>query len=107
MAGFFIAAHAAKLTVLLDGYVASAAALIAEHWQPGTSQSLIAAHLSAEPGHRHVLRILGLEPFLDWNMRLGEGTGALLLLPLLDAAATMTRDMATLNSMGIAPRRDR
>lgn len=103
MAGFYAAAHTLGLTVLLDGYVASSAALIAERLQPGSAKSLIAAHLSAEPGHRRVLTRLGLEPFLDWNMRLGEGTGALLLLPLVDSAAEMTLRMATLADLGIAP----
>jgi nicotinate-nucleotide--dimethylbenzimidazole phosphoribosyltransferase len=100
MAGFYMAAHCAGLTILLDGFVTSAAALIAEQLQPGTSASMIAAHLSAERGHGFVLEHLGLHPFLEWNMRLGEGTGALLLLPLLDAAAGMTCDMATLESLG-------
>ena len=99
MAGFFMSARSLGLTIVLDGYVASAAALIAEQLQPGTATSLIAAHLSAEPGHRLVLEQLGLHPFLEWNMRLGEGTGALLLLPLLDAAASMTCEMATLDSL--------
>jgi nicotinate-nucleotide--dimethylbenzimidazole phosphoribosyltransferase len=101
MAGFFVEAHAAGLTVLLDGYVASAAALVAEMIAPGTSRSMIAAHLSAEPGHRRVLDRLGLEPFLHWQMRLGEGTGALLLLPLVDAAAALTNQMARLEDRGI------
>jgi nicotinate-nucleotide--dimethylbenzimidazole phosphoribosyltransferase len=100
MAGFFMAAHSAGLTVILDGYVASAASLVAEHLQHGTAKSMIAAHLSAEPGHRIVLERLGLQPFLEWNMRLGEGTGALLLLPLLDAAARMACVMAKLDSLG-------
>lgn len=102
MAGFFKAAHSAGLTVVLDGYVASAAGLIADHLQPGTATSMIAAHLSAERGHRFVLEQLGLTPFLEWNMRLGEGTGALLLLPILDAAAKMTCDMAKLDSLGLS-----
>ncbi|MBC7816307.1 MAG: nicotinate-nucleotide--dimethylbenzimidazole phosphoribosyltransferase, partial [Planctomycetaceae bacterium] len=84
--------------------VASAAALIAEHQSPGVSRSLIAAHLSTEPAHRAVLERLKLTPFLDWNLRLGEGTGALLLLPLLDAAVAMTSQMATLQSLGITPK---
>lgn len=99
MTGCFMAAHTAGMTVLLDGYVAGAAALIAEHLQPGTAQSLIAAHRSAEPGHARVLERLNLTPLLEWNMRLGEGTGALLLLPLLDAAASMVEQMATLESL--------
>jgi nicotinate-nucleotide--dimethylbenzimidazole phosphoribosyltransferase len=99
MAGFYAAAHSAGLTILLDGYVASAAALIADHLQPGTVASMIAAHRSAEPGHSFVLEHLRLQAFFDWKMRLGEGTGALLLLPMLDAAAKMTSEMATLESL--------
>lgn len=104
MAGFFSAARSLGLTVLLDGYVASAAALIAEHLHAGTTASMIAAHLSAEPGHQQVLDRLGLQPMLQWNMRLGEGTGALLLLPLLDAAAQITNGMETLASAGVTKR---
>ena len=102
MAGFFAEAHAARLTILLDGYVAGAAALVAEHHVPGAARSMIAAHLSAEPGHRFVLERLRLEPFLHWNLRLGEGTGALLLMPLLDAAAALTNQMARLQDLGIS-----
>ncbi|MDB5339716.1 MAG: Nicotinate-nucleotide--dimethylbenzimidazole phosphoribosyltransferase [Planctomycetaceae bacterium] len=104
MAGFFVAAHRLGLTIILDGAVASSAALIAEHRSPGVSRSMIAAHLSTEPAHRAVLERLSLTPFLDWNMRLGEGTGALLLLPLLDAASAMISKMATLESFGISPK---
>ena len=104
MAGFFAEAHRHGLTILLDGAVASAAALISEHRLPGVTRSMIAAHLSTEPAHRVVLDKLNLTPFLDWNLRLGEGTGALLLLPLLDAAAVMVSRMATLESFGIRPR---
>lgn len=101
MAGFFLEATAANLTVILDGYVASAAALIAAYFRPETATSMIAAHLSAESGHGLVLKRLGLSPFLQWDLRLGEGTGALLLMPLLDAAAAMTREMATLQDLEI------
>lgn len=103
MAGFFVAAQRHGLTIILDGAVASSAALIAEYQSPGVSRSMIAAHLSTEPAHRAVLEHLKLTPFLDWNMRLGEGTGALLLLPLLDAASAMISRMATLESFGIRP----
>jgi nicotinate-nucleotide--dimethylbenzimidazole phosphoribosyltransferase len=101
MAGFFLEAHARRLTILLDGYVATAAALIAEHLQPGTAGSMLAAHLSAEPGHRRCLDTLGLQPWLEWQMRLGEGTGALVLLPLVDAAAAIASQMATLASLNV------
>lgn len=104
MAGFFMEAQRSGMTILLDGAVASSAALIAEHQSPGVSRAMIAAHLSTEPTHRAILERLKLTPFLDWNLRLGEGTGALLLLPLLDAAAAMVSQMATLESFGISPK---
>lgn len=96
MAGYYAAAAQAGVTILLDGYVTTAAALIAEKLAPGTAGQMIAAHLSAEPGHRAALTALGLEPMLEWEMRLGEGTGALTALPLLDAAAAILCDVATL-----------
>ena len=104
LTGFFMAAADLGLTVVLDGYIATAAALAAERLRPGTAASMIAAHRSAEPGHAAALARLELEPFLDtWNMRLGEGTGALLLLPLLDSAAAILNGMATFDSAGIGP----
>lgn len=96
MAGYYAAAAQAGVTILLDGYVTTAAALIAERLAPGTASQMIAAHLSAEPGHRAALAALDLEPMLEWEMRLGEGTGALTALPLLDAAAALLADVATL-----------
>jgi nicotinate-nucleotide--dimethylbenzimidazole phosphoribosyltransferase len=103
MAGFYAAGAGQGATILLDGYVATAAALIAEHLRPGTSRAMIAAHRSAEPGHAHALAHLGLEPLLDnWNMRLGEGTGALAALPLLDSAAALLRDVAALSDLGVS-----
>ena len=96
MAGYYGAAAQAGVTILLDGYVSTAAALIAEHLSPGTARQMIAGHLSAEPGHRAALNMLHLEPILEWDMRLGEGTGSLTALPLLDAAAALLTDVATL-----------
>jgi nicotinate-nucleotide--dimethylbenzimidazole phosphoribosyltransferase len=101
MAGFWGAAAKAGLTLILDGYVVTAAALIAERLAPGTVRQMLAAHLSAEPGHRLALDHLGLSPFLEWEMRLGEGTGALLLMPLLDCAAALSSTMATFADLGI------
>lgn len=96
MAGYFAQAARQGSTILLDGYVATAAALIAERLHSGTARQMIAAHLSAEPGHRAALDALGLEPLLDWDMRLGEGTGALTALPLLDCAAALMGEVALL-----------
>ncbi len=101
MAGFFAAGAIRGATLVLDGYVATAAALIAERLQPGAARSMIAAHRSAEPGHGAALAHLGLEPMLDWGMRLGEGTGALVALPLLDSAAALLKDVAALSDLGV------
>ena len=102
MAGFFARGARLGATLLVDGYVATSAALIAEHLQPGTARSMIAAHRSAEPGHGAALESLGLDPLLDWSMRLGEGTGALVALPLLDSAAALLCDVAALSELGVA-----
>ncbi len=99
MAGFYAQGAVRGAVLLLDGYVTTAAALIAETLAPGTKARMIAGHRSAEPGHRAALDHLGLEPILDWQMRLGEGTGALTALPLLDSAAAILRDVATLDEV--------
>ncbi|MEP2102026.1 MAG: nicotinate-nucleotide--dimethylbenzimidazole phosphoribosyltransferase [Parasphingorhabdus sp.] len=99
MAGFYTQGARQGSVLLLDGYVSTAAALIAEHLMPGSTKNMIAAHLSAEPGHRVALNHLGLEPLLEWEMRLGEGTGALTALPLLDSAAALLTDVAKLSDI--------
>jgi nicotinate-nucleotide--dimethylbenzimidazole phosphoribosyltransferase len=96
MAGYYLAAAAARKPILLDGVISGAAALIARSIEPDCVRFMIAAHLSSEPAHGIILQMLGLEPFLEWSMRLGEGSGALTLLPLLDMAAALMSDMATL-----------
>jgi nicotinate-nucleotide--dimethylbenzimidazole phosphoribosyltransferase len=101
MAGFFAAGARLGATLLIDGYVATSAALIAWHLQPECVRSMIAAHRSAESGHGAALACLGLEPLLEWNMRLGEGTGALVALPMLDSAAALLRDVAALADLGV------
>ncbi len=102
MAGFYAVGAAAGATLLVDGYVATAAALIAERLAPGTRRAMIAGHRSAEPGHRTALDKLGLDPILDWGMRLGEGSGALVALPLLDSAAALLTGVARLDAIGAA-----
>jgi nicotinate-nucleotide--dimethylbenzimidazole phosphoribosyltransferase len=97
LAGFFIAAAARGLTIVVDGVVTTAALLIAEELAPRTRAQCLAAHAGAEPGHRVALEALRLRPYLDgWELRLGEGTGGLLLLPLMDAAVAMLTQMTTL-----------
>lgn len=99
LAGFYSAAALRRMTIVLDGYIASSAALLAERTAPGTCEQMIAAHRSAEAGHRHLLDALGLTPVLQLDMRLGEGTGALVLMPLLDFAEAILRDMASLDEL--------
>lgn len=100
MAGFYATGAARGVTLLLDGYVATAAALIAEALAPGSARAMVAGHRSAEPGHGAALAALGLTPVLDWEMRLGEGSGALTALPLLDAAAALLNDVVRLDQIG-------
>lgn len=100
MAGFYATGAARGVTLLLDGYVTTAAALIAQALAPGSVRAMIAGHRSAEPGHGAALAALGLTPVLDWEMRLGEGSGALTALPLLDAAAALLNDVVRLDQIG-------
>lgn len=100
MAGFYATGAARGVTLLLDGYVSTAAALIAERLAPGSVRAMIAGHRSAEPGHGAALAALGLAPVLEWEMRLGEGSGALTALPLLDAAAALLNDVVRLDQIG-------
>ena len=99
MAGYYLEAAVGGATIVLDGFITGAAALIAQHICPESTQRMLAATRSAEPGHGAVLECLGLEPLLDWGLRLGEGTGALLAIPLIDAAAAIGRGMASLEEV--------
>ena len=86
--------------VVLDGVVSNSAALIARALAPHSAGYIIASHRSAEPGAHIALEHLGLEPLLDLGMRLGEGTGGLLVVPLVQAAARVLAEMATLEELG-------
>lgn len=88
------------IPVILDGVVSNSAALVAIALAPYSAGYIIAGHRSAEPGARIVLEFLGLEPLLDLGMRLGEGTGGLLAVPLVRAAARALTQMATLEELG-------
>jgi len=101
MCGLALGAAANRQVVLLDGFIATVAALVATRLAPDAADSMIAAHLSPEPGHRLALDALGLEPLLDFGLRLGEGSGAALALPLLDASLAILADMATFESAGV------
>ena len=102
MAGAMIGAARAGAVVIVDGFIASVAALAADALAPALRDYLVFAHRSAEPGHRVVLDALGASPLLDLGMRLGEGTGALLAWPLLRSAAAMLSDMASFESAGVS-----
>jgi nicotinate-nucleotide--dimethylbenzimidazole phosphoribosyltransferase len=101
LAGYVLAAAARRVPVLLDGVIAGSAALVAQALAPACVDACLAGHRSAEPGHDHALRALGLRPLVDLDLRLGEGTGAVLAVPLVQAAAAALRDMATFDAAGV------
>lgn len=101
MAGFFLGAREARVPCVVDGLIATSAALVAQRIDATVVEGLIASHRSVEPAHAGALGRLGLEAWLDWGLRLGEGSGALLLFPMLDAAAEMVGGMATFADLGI------
>lgn len=104
MTGFLRRAAELGTPVVLDGIVSCGAALVAERLAPGSRRWWIAGHQSTEPAARAALDSLGLTPLLDLDLRLGEGTGALIALPLLDAAAATLAQMATFDSAGVSDR---
>jgi nicotinate-nucleotide--dimethylbenzimidazole phosphoribosyltransferase len=101
LAGVCLGAAAEGAVLLLDGFVTGAAALVAARLAPPVVDSLVASHRSPEPGHALVLQELGLRPLLDLGLRLGEGSGAALALPLVSAALAILADMATFEGAGV------
>jgi nicotinate-nucleotide--dimethylbenzimidazole phosphoribosyltransferase len=101
LVGVVLAAAAQRTPVVLDGFIATAAALIAAELCPAARACMIAAHRSVEVGHRAALERLELEPLLTLDLRLGEGTGAVLALPLLRAARALLAEMATFQEAGV------
>ena len=95
IAGLILGAAALKKPVLVDGFITTAGALIAQGLSPVSAQYMIAAHRSVEPGHRAAQERLGKVPLLDLNLRLGEGTGAVLAMNLVEASARVLTDVAT------------
>lgn len=102
LAGVILGAASLRRPVVLDGFISGAAALIACGLSPSVRGYLIASHRSAERGHRAVLRHLRLRPLLDLQMRLGEGTGAVLALAVVEAAAACLSEMATFGEAGVS-----
>ncbi|HLJ48436.1 MAG TPA: nicotinate-nucleotide--dimethylbenzimidazole phosphoribosyltransferase [Bryobacteraceae bacterium] len=102
MCGVCLGAAANKQAVVVDGFISTAAAAVATRIQPHVSDYLFAAHRSTEPGHVPLLEIIGQRPLLDLGMRLGEGTGAALAIPILRAAVEAFTKMATFESAGVS-----
>jgi nicotinate-nucleotide--dimethylbenzimidazole phosphoribosyltransferase len=104
MAGFCAQAAVRRTPLLLDGVVVSAAALVADRLAPGARAWWRAGHRSPEPAHALALAELGLEPIVDLGLRLGEGTGAAVALPILRAAVSLLSSMATFTDAGVSQR---
>jgi nicotinate-nucleotide--dimethylbenzimidazole phosphoribosyltransferase len=104
LVGLILGAAAARIPVVLDGFIAGAAALIAVGLQPRCKDYLIASHRSVERGHEAILNHLGLKPLFDLDLRLGEGTGACLGMSLVLAAIKIFTEMATFDEAGVSER---
>jgi nicotinate-nucleotide--dimethylbenzimidazole phosphoribosyltransferase len=102
MVGAMLAAAEARMVLLVDGFIVGAAALVAARLAPALTDYCIFCHRSAEPGHDAQLRALGAQPLLDLGLRLGEGTGAALAFPLVEAAVAFLNEMASFESAGVA-----
>jgi nicotinate-nucleotide--dimethylbenzimidazole phosphoribosyltransferase len=102
LAGVILGAAAQHIPVVIDGFIAGAAALLAVKMAPRCKEYLIAAHVSAEAGHAAMLKYLGLKPLLNLEMRLGEGTGAALGIIIAEAAVRTLNEMATFAEAGVA-----
>lgn len=101
MAGVMIAGAAHRIPVVVDGFISTAAALIAVTIEPKVKDYLIAAHTSAEKGAKKASELLGIEPLIELNMCLGEGSGAALVLPIIESACSAMKHMATFEEVGM------
>ena len=101
LTGLILGSAAARIPVVIDGFITGAAALVAARLEPRSTGYMIASHQSAEIGHRIVLEALGLSPLFKLDLRLGEGTGAALAMPIIEAAVRLLREMATFASAGV------
>ncbi|CAN5911689.1 nicotinate-nucleotide--dimethylbenzimidazole phosphoribosyltransferase [soil metagenome] len=102
MTGAVLEAYAQKLPLVIDGFIGTAAVLVAHAMEPRVLEVCFFSHCSAESGHAPLLKYLGVRPILDLGLRLGEASGAALAMPILRAAAHMLSDMATFESAGIS-----
>jgi len=101
IAGLILGAAAQKKPVLVDGFISTAGALIAQSLAPLATEYMLASHRSVEPGHQAMQAKLGKEPLLDLNLRLGEGTGAAVAMNLLEAGAALINEMATFEEAAV------
>lgn len=104
LVGLIFGAAAAHVPVVIDGFISTAAALVATEWHPPVRDYLIAAHSSVEIGHRVMLERMELNPLLNLNLRLGEGTGAALAMNVIEAACLALKEMATFDEAGVSER---
>ena len=104
MCGFCLGSAARRVPVVCDGFIATAAAALAVRLCPAIADYLFSSHQSAEPGHAHLLAAIGQKPLLDLGMRLGEGTGAALAIPIIRAAIAAFTQMATFADAGVSNR---
>lgn len=102
IAGLILGAASRRVPILIDGFISGAGALVAATLAPACKDFMLAAHRSAEPGHRACLDWLGLKPILELDLRLGEGTGAALAMPLVEAACRILDEMATFEQAGVS-----
>jgi nicotinate-nucleotide--dimethylbenzimidazole phosphoribosyltransferase len=102
MTGLILGAARRRIAVVADGFISTAAAAIAFAIEPRVRGYLFAGHQSEEQGHRVLLEYIGLKPILSLNMRLGEGTGAVLAMPIIESAMCLYNEMATFASAGIS-----
>lgn len=102
IAGAILGAAALRIPVVVDGFIATAGAVIAALLCPLAREYMIFSHKSVEIGHEHMLEFLGADPLLDLGLRLGEGTGAALAMSILEASAKILAEMATFESAGVS-----
>ena len=106
LVGVIVAAASHRIPVVIDGFISGAAALVAVELNPVVRAYLFAGHISVERGHRLILEKLGLSPLLDLQLRLGEGTGAVLAMSIIEAALCTHREMATFAEAGVSTREE-
>ena len=106
MVGAVLQAAAERRVIEVDGFITTSAVLVASRLQPAVLQRCVYAHRSGEPGHDLMLKALNAQPLLDWQLRLGEGSGAATAWPLLPSACAILREMASFASAGVATKAD-